>query len=295
MMPAATEAANPAVRDLDLLASGDLAFVVIAAHGRACEAAVAAAPAVGTAIDAIAERLRAGGRLHYLGAGTSGRLGALDAAECPPTFGVPLGLVQAHLAGGEAALTRAVEGAEDDGAEGVRVAAERIEPGDAVVGISASGGAPFVLAALRAARAAGAWTCALVCDGAGPLAAAAEHAIVLATGPEPLAGSTRLVAGTAQKIVLGTLSTGVMTRLGKVYDNLMVDVVAKNAKLRARALRLVRTLAGVDEAAATDLLAAAEGSVKLAVVLACSGYSVAAARERLAFVGGSLRAALPDL
>jgi len=290
-----TERADAASRDLDLLAPDDLAAVLIEAHRRAVDAAARAAPAVGLAVREIAARLRSGGTLHYVGAGTSGRLGALDAAECPPTFGVPATLVQAHLAGGNAALLRAVEGAEDDASAGARLAHDRLRPNDAVLGLSASGGAPFVLAAIGAARAAGTWTGVVVCDPAAPLIAVAERAIVLETGPEPLAGSTRLVAGTAQKIVLGTVSTAVMTQLGCVYDNLMVDVVATNAKLRARAARLVRLLAPADEVQAADLLARAGGRVKIAALLGRGAATPAAAEATLRGVGGSLRAAFATL
>ncbi len=285
--PPATEAQNPATRDLDLLPTAELVDVLVREQAAAAAAVLGAGPAIARAVDAIALRLRAGGALHYVGAGTSGRLATLDAAECPPTFGTPPSLVTAHIAGGEAALVRAIEGAEDDAAAGAR--ALRAGPQDAVAGISASGGARFVVAALERARAAGALTLAVTGIAGSSLARAAELTIVVDTGAEPLAGSTRLRAGTAQKIVLSALSTAVMVRLGRVHDNLMVDVVATNEKLRVRAERLVRTLTGVGPRRARELLALAEGSVKVAVVIERRGVDAAEARARLQLSGGFLR------
>jgi N-acetylmuramic acid 6-phosphate etherase len=285
--PPATEARNPATRDLDLLPTADLVFVLVREQAAAAAAVLRAGPALARAVDAIALRLRAGGALHYVGAGTSGRLATLDAAECPPTFGTPPSLVTAHIAGGEAALVRAVEGAEDDAEAGAR--AVQAGPDDAVVGISASGGARFVVAALAAARAAGALTVAVTGVGLSALTSAADLSIVIRTGAEPLAGSTRLRAGTAQKVVLSALSTAVMVRLGRVHDNLMVDVVATNDKLRVRAERLVRTLTGVDQVRARELLALAGGNVKVAVVVERQSVDAAEARARLELSGGFLR------
>jgi len=285
--PPATEARNPATRDLDLLATVDLVEVLVREQAAAAAAVLRAGPALARAVDAIALRLRAGGALHYVGAGTSGRLATLDAAECPPTFGTPPSLVTAHIAGGEAALVRAVEGAEDDAAAGAQ--ALQAGPNDAVVGVSASGGARYVIAALEVAGAAGALTVALTGVAGSALARAADLSIVVDTGAEPLAGSTRLRAGTAQKVVLSALSTAVMVRLGRVHDNLMVDVVATNDKLRERAERLVRTLTGVDQARARALLALAGGNVKVAVVVERQGVDAAEARARLELSGGFLR------
>jgi N-acetylmuramic acid 6-phosphate etherase len=287
--PAATEARNPETRDLDLLATEDLVDVLVREQAAAALAVAAAGPALARAVDAIARRLMAGGSLHYVGAGTSGRLATLDAAECPPTFGTPPSLVVAHVAGGEAALLRAVEGAEDDAEAGSAVLRGRIVARDAVVGISASGGAPYVLAALETARSAGALTVAVTSDAASRLVAAADIAIVVETGAEPLAGSTRLRAGTAQKVVLSALSTAIMVRLGHVHDNLMVDVVATNRKLQARAERLVCELTGVDPARARELLALSNGSVKVAAVISRQHVDAAGARARLADSGGFLR------
>jgi len=278
---AATEAIAEETHGLDALPVDELVAVLVRAQARAFEAVDAVAPALARAVDAVAARLRAGGRLHYVGAGTSGRLAMLDAAECPPTFGTPASLVEAHVAGGEAALVRAIEGAEDDAAAGEAEARAAFAPGDAVVGLSAGGGARYVVAALRAARALGALTVAVTSDAHSELATAAEFPVVVATGAEPLAGSTRLVAGTAQKLVLNTLSTAVMVRLGRVYDNLMVDLVATNDKLRRRALRLVALLAPADEERARSLLEEAGGSVKIAVVMARRAVSAGEARALL--------------
>jgi N-acetylmuramic acid 6-phosphate etherase len=288
----ATERVNAATRGLDLLATPELVAAIVGENARALEAVQRENAAIARAVDAIAVRLRAGGRLHYVGAGTSGRLGVLDASECPPTFGTPPELVQGHIAGGAGALVRAVEGAEDDAEAGVREMRAAVRAGDAVVGISASGGAAYVVAALATARSLGAATIAVANDPASALVQAAEFAIVPDTGPEVLAGSTRLKAGTAQKLVLNALSTAVMVRLGKVYDNLMVDVVASNEKLRRRAVRLVQLLAGCDAAAAGELLRRADGSVKVAVVAARCNLSAQGARNRLAAAAGSLREAL---
>ncbi|GAC1303762.1 MAG: N-acetylmuramic acid 6-phosphate etherase [Vulcanimicrobiaceae bacterium] len=287
-----TEAINAETRDLDTLATEDLVALFAREQRAAADAVTAVTPAIAGAIDAIVERLRAGGSLHYVGAGTSGRLAMLDAAECPPTFGTPPELVVAHVAGGLPALLRAVEGAEDDAAAGAAEMRRSIVAADAVVGISASGGAPYVLAALAAARALGALTVGITSVPRSRLACEVELAIVPLTGAEPLAGSTRLKAGTAQKLVLNALSTGTMIRLGRVYENVMVDVSATNAKLRARALRLVREIARVDDERARALLAAADGNVKTAIAMSVGGVDAAQARARLAAAGGFLRAIL---
>jgi N-acetylmuramic acid 6-phosphate etherase len=286
---ASTEAVNEATHGLDTLSTGDLVALLATQQRTAFDAFDAAVPAIVRAVDAIVERLEHGGSLHYAGAGTSGRLAVLDAAECPPTFGTAPELVRAHVAGGNDALVRAVEGAEDDARAGEDEARREVQPGDAVVGISASGGAPWVVAWIRAARDIGAATIGITSDPQSALASVAKIAIVLETGAEPIAGSTRLIAGTAQKLVLNALSTAAMVRLGKVHDNLMVDVVATNAKLRARALRLVRTLAGVDEAEASRLIDAAGGSVKIAVVMSRRNVDAFAARLLLERERGFLR------
>jgi N-acetylmuramic acid 6-phosphate etherase len=288
-----TEAINAATRGLDSLPTGGLVEALLAEQRRAVDAIGPASGAIGNAVETIARALQSGGALHYFGAGTSGRLGVLDAAECPPTFGTPPELVQAHIAGGAAALTRAVEGAEDDALAGA-AAARGLGERDVALGISAGGNAPFVVAAIAAARAQGAATIALTANAGSALGRAAAATIAIESGAEALSGSTRLGAGTVQKIVLGVITTAVMVRLGRVYDNLMVDVVATNDKLRRRALGLVERLAGVDAAHAGDLIDAAGGSVKVAVAMARLGIGAEAARERLDASGGFLREVLGE-
>jgi N-acetylmuramic acid 6-phosphate etherase len=249
--------------------------------------------ALARAVGLVAAALRGGGRLIYVGAGTSGRLGVLDAAECPPTFGVSAAQVVGVIAGGRRALARAVEGAEDRAPEARRALARlRVGRRDVVCAICASGVTPFALSALRAARRRGARTLAVTCAPSADVADLADIVIAPRVGPEVVAGSTRMKAGLATKMVLHTLTTAAMVRLGKVYGNLMVDVVPTSAKLRARALRIVIALTGAAPAAARTLLRRARGRPKLAVVMHLRGLSPAAARRRLAAHGGDLRAAL---
>jgi N-acetylmuramic acid 6-phosphate etherase len=263
----ATEAANPRSKGLDRLDTHTLIETIVADQRASVDAVLAESATIARVVDAVTARLKSGGTLHYVGAGSSGRIATLDAAEMPPTFGTPPERVRAHVAGGAAALLGAVEGAEDDAQNGEALVERAVESQDAVLGISASGSAAYVVAAIERARRNGAYTVAITSVAGSPLARAAEAAIVLDTGPEVLAGSTRLKAGTAQKIVLNAISTAAMVRLGKVHDNLMVDVVATNRKLRARALRLVQELAGVDETRAQALLRAAGNRVKVAIVM----------------------------
>jgi N-acetylmuramic acid 6-phosphate etherase len=284
-----TEAENPQSAGLDLLTTPALVELLIADQRSAIDAALAQTQAIARAVDEIARRLSRGGRLHYVGAGSSGRIATLDASEMPPTFGTLPEMVHAHIAGGSTALTSAVEGAEDDASAGNVAMLGCVRPDDAVLGISASGAAAFVVAAITRARTIGAYTIALTVDAQSALAEAAELAIVLPTGAEALAGSTRLKAGTAQKVTLNTISTAVMVRLGKVYDNLMVDVVANNHKLRARARRLVVRLTGVNEERAEELLARAGGSVKIAVLMERRSIGATQARALLERNDGSLR------
>lgn len=287
-----TEMRNPRTAALDELATPKLVELLAREHAEAVSAVVAVSRELAAAVDEISMRLSSGGVLHYAGAGSSGRLGFLDASEMPPTFGTDPSLVCAHIAGGRDALTRAIEGAEDDGDAGEREMRGHVKAGDAVVGLSASGGAAFVVRAIETAREAGAWTLAVANNPDSPLAAAADLAIVLATGPEPVAGSTRLKAGTAQKVLLNTLSTATMVRLEKVHDNLMVDVVTTNNKLRKRALRLVMQLLPADEEKSARLLQSAGGRVKVAVVMGRRDVSAQEARALLDSHGGSLRRAL---
>jgi N-acetylmuramic acid 6-phosphate etherase len=287
-----TEEVDPHGGGLDLLGTPDLVARIVVDQHRAVDAVLAQRDAIAGVVEEIAARLRAGGRLHYVGAGSSGRIGALDAAEMPPTFGTAPHLVRATIAGGPAAMAQAVEGAEDDAGAGEAAMRAGVRSGDAVVGISASGGSAFVVAAMDAARKLGAYAIGLTSVAGSPLVRAADVAIVVATGPEVLAGSTRLKAATAQKIALNAISTAVMVRLGHVHHNLMVDVVATNRKLRERALRLLCGIAGIDEARARELLEAAGGRVKVAIVMERRGVGAAEAEALLAGCGGSLRALL---
>ncbi|SPM28954.1 N-acetylmuramic acid 6-phosphate etherase, partial [Mycobacterium terramassiliense] len=281
----ATEASRPDLDDLDARPIGEVVALLVAAEGEAHRAVVAAVPRIAAAAEAIAARLERGGRLFYAGAGTPGRLGVLDAAECAPTFGTDR--VRGVIAGGAAALTEAIEGAEDrfDPTDLADLAAA-----DALVGITASGRTPYVLGALQHARAVGALTVAIVNNPGSE--ASADVVIELLTGPEVLAGSTRLTAGTAQKVVLNALSTSAMIALGRAYGPRMVDVRATNAKLRRRAVRIVRDAAGVDEQAAAGALAAAGGHAKTAIVALLAGVDAAEAAVRLDRARGHVRAAL---
>ena len=253
----------------------------------------AAAEEIAAALDAIVERLAGGGRLVYVGAGTSGRIAALDAEECEATFSTPTGQVVGLVAGADAASAEAREAAEDDGAAGRRAVEELgVSSRDAVVGISASGRTPYVLGALAAAAEAGALTVAVVSVDDSPLARTADHELAVVVGPEVVSGSTRLKAGTAQKLVLNTISTVAMIRLGKTYGDLMVDLRASNEKLEARARRIVREAAGVSDDEAREALDAAGGSAKVAVVSLIADLDAEAARRRLEQAGGNIEAAL---
>ena len=253
-----TERVNPESGNLDRLSAAQIARLMNRADRRAVRAVGRAAPALGRAVDLIVRALSRRGRLIFVGAGTSGRLGVIEAAECPPTFDTPPSLVQAVIAGGRRTVFRSAEGAEDDAADGARQIRRRARPGDVVVGIAASGVTPFVRAALREARRRGAATVLVTCNPRVP-ASAARVVIALAVGPEVLTGSTRLKAGTATKLALNTLTTASFARLGKVYGNRMVDLRPRSAKLRARALRLVVELGRVSPREAERLLKAVEG------------------------------------
>jgi N-acetylmuramic acid 6-phosphate etherase len=244
-------------------------------------------------VDLIATALARGGRLFFVGAGTSGRLGVLEAAECPPTFGTRPSLVQVIMAGGRSSVFRSREGAEDDARAARRVVARRVRSGDVVVGVTASGVTPFVRGALAQARRRGATTILVACNPSRMLGSAGRPLIIaLRPGPEVLAGSTRLKAGTVTKLVLNMLTTASMVRLGRVYGNRMVDLQPRSRKLRQRASRLVQELAGTSRAAADRALSAAGGRVRVAVVIARTGRSAAAARRALREAAGSLRSVL---
>jgi N-acetylmuramic acid 6-phosphate etherase len=262
------------------------------------DATVAAAvrkelPQIAQAIEAIADRLRQGGRLIYIGAGTSGRLGVLDASECPPTFSTPPDLVIGRIAGGDRALRHSIENAEDSEELGrAEIEDLQVTPTDAVVGIAASGRTPYVLAAMEAAKARGALTIGLACNAESPLEARVEIMIAPVVGPEVIAGSTRLKAGTAQKMVLNMLSTGTMILLGKTYGNLMVDFNPSNTKLRRRAVRIVEAATGLPEVEAGELLRRSDNETKVAIVAALAGVEPDAARRRLIAARGIVRQAV---
>lgn len=288
-----TEQANPRSADLDLLPTRELVDLFCSEDRVPQQAVAAAAEALTAAIDAIARRLQAGGRLFYLGAGTSGRLGVLDAAECPPTFCTDPELVQGVLAGGPPALLRSSEGREDEADAGRHDLEVRgFGPEDCLVGIAAGGTTPYVHGGLLHARGIGALAIAMACVPVEQVVLPCDIDIRLVTGPELLAGSTRLKAGTATKMALNILSTGVMVRLGKVHGNRMVDVSVTNSKLEDRALRMLEDLAAIPRERGRTLLEAADGSVKLALLMELAGIDAASARQRLAAQGCSLRRAL---
>jgi N-acetylmuramic acid 6-phosphate etherase len=279
--------------DLDQYAPQVLVDALIDDQAVAAQAVREASVSIARAVEAIVPRLRAGGRLVYVGAGTSGRLGVLDSVELAPTFSWPNERARAVLAGGEAAMFRSAEGAEDDDAQGrADVQAVRLQPNDTALLISASGSTPYVLGALAAARAAGALCVGLANNAHAPLAAQADIAITLDTGSELISGSTRLKAGTAQKIALNTISSALMVRLHKVYGNLMVDLKATNAKLERRAVRLAALAAQVDEATALQALERCEFQVKVAIVSLRCGVDAATARARLDAADGDVHRAL---
>lgn len=288
-----TEQRNPRTLEMDTLPAAELAELLHAENFVPAEAVQRALPEIGRAIRAIAERLTVGGRLFYVGAGTSGRLGVLDASECPPTFGVDPSMVQGIIAGGDFALRNSIEGSEDDVSAGRRDLLERgPSRADVVVGIAASGRTPYVIGALDAAREMGVYAIAVVNVSSSAAADHADLTISAVTGPEPLTGSTRLKAGTAQKMVLNLLSTAAMIRLGKTYGNLMVDVRASNEKLRDRAIRIVMEAAGVDREIAANALLSAEWRPKIAIVMLITGTDAATAHDRLAVAGGYVRRAI---
>ncbi len=288
-----TEKINPATMEIDRQSPLDVAQAINTEDATVAGAVARELPQIARAIEAIAARLRNGGRLIYMGAGTSGRLGALDAVECPPTFNVSPEMVVARIAGGSFALTEASERAEDDAAAGEEDARSLgVSARDALVGITASGRTPYVLGAVAYARMQGALTIGLACNAKTPLAHIVDINIAIVVGPEVISGSTRMKAGTAQKMTLNMLSTGAMILLGKTYGNLMVDLQATNAKLRRRALEIVRQATGSDADAAAELLRATDGEVKTAILVACTGLTPERAREQLAAYGGALRAAL---
>ncbi|MBI3461734.1 MAG: N-acetylmuramic acid 6-phosphate etherase, partial [Planctomycetes bacterium] len=288
-----TESRNPASERLDALSALEIVRLMNAEDSSVAPAVGQRAEAIAAAIDEIADRLRGGGRLVYIGAGTSGRLGVLDATECPPTFSSPPDQVIGLIAGGPAALTRAIEGAEDRGESAVEdLQTVGLGSRDVVVGIATSGRTPYVVAGLEFARHAGAFTIALSCNDNSSIAGLADVAITPVVGAEVLSGSTRLKAGTATKLVLNMLTTGAMVRIGKTYGNLMVDLKATNNKLRDRTRRIVKDLTGLDERDAQELLNRCGGELKTAVVAHERNTSPEEARRLLDAAGQQLRGAL---
>src|SRR3984957_12693704 len=290
-----TEKSYPASSHIGDLSTGEMLSVMNAADAEIASAVAVEIPRIAAAVDAIAARLEAGGHLAYIGAGTSGRLGVLDAAECPPTFHVPPDLVRGIIAGGEKALSSATEATEDDPESGVRdLLASGFGPADALVGIAASGRTPYVLGAVAAARKMGALTAGISCTPDSELSRAVDLPIEPKPGPEILTGSTRLRAGTATKMVLNMISTGVMVRLGHVYGNLMVNVQPSNTKLEDRARRIVAQTAGVTEDRAAELLEKSGRSVRTAIVMEKKKASRGEAEELLRRVHGKRGEALAE-
>lgn len=288
-----TEQANPRSRGLDTMSSLDIVRIINAEDARVAQAVKRELPQIARAVDVIAESLGRGGRLFYVGAGTSGRIAFLDAAECPPTFGTPPRLVRAVIAGGNKAMKKAVEGAEDSARNGaLDLRRAKLKARDVVVGIAASGTTPYVLGALRYSRQVGARTIGLTSNPISPLARLAEITIAPSTGPEVIAGSTRMKAGTAQKMVLNMLSTGAMVKLGKVYEHWMIQMKLTNDKLEKRAARILEQAAGVSASHAKHALRQARHDLPLALVMLRTGESPREAQRMLANSRGNVRAAL---
>lgn len=288
-----TEQRNPLSIALDRLSTLEMVRLMNHLDATIPLVIAEALPQIAQTVDTITATLARGGRLFYQGAGTSGRLAVLDAVELLPTFSAPPGLVIGLIAGGEGALVRSVEGAEDSSALGeADLRAHDFSAQDMVIGVAASGRTPYVLGGLDYANNLGAITGCVVCNPDSPIAAIAQHPIVVVPGPEVLTGSTRLRAGTATKLVLNMLSTCAMTKLGKVYENLMVDVQPTNHKLRARAARIVAEITGIETTAAVQLLTTANWQVKTAVVMGLTGVDASEARSRLATSNGRVRAAV---
>jgi len=289
----ATEGVNPATRDLDLLPLSDQLALMNAENAKVADVVSASAPQVERAVGLVVEGMRAGGRLLYVGAGTPGRLGVLDASEIPPTYGMDPSRVVGVISGGDTAIRTAVENAEDDDVAGAAAMDDHaVGEHDTVIGISASGRTPYVLGALRRARERGAATVGFACNAESAIGEASDVAIETVVGPEVVTGSTRLKAGTAQKLVLNMISTLTMVRLGKVYGNLMVDVRATNEKLRARSERIVMLATGTDAATAASALAAVNGWVKAAILVVTTGLDGDAAVRALNEHDGMLRDAI---
>jgi N-acetylmuramic acid 6-phosphate etherase len=293
MKPLKTEQRNPRTRGLDRKSTLRILRVLNGEDARVALAVSRELPKIARAVDAIVKSLRSGGRLFYVGAGTSGRLAVLDAAECPPTFGTSPKILQAIIAGGSRAVQGAVEGAEDSAKNGVRdLRKAGVKRGDVVVGLAASGTTPYVIGAVQFATKRGAVTVGVTSNSGSPLARAVNIVIAPDTGPEAISGSTRLKAGTAQKMVLNLLSTASMVRLGRVYENWMVYVALTNQKLRQRGARILQEAAGVSVSAAEQALRQSQHNLPVALIVLKTGISVRDARQRLQQSGGNVRQAL---
>ena len=290
-----TEARNPRTTNIDRVSTLEVLELINAEDRLVADAVHPALPRLATAVDLAVDALRQGRRVHYVGAGTSGRLGVLDAAELPPTFAVPSEWFVTHAAGGPAALLRAIEGAEDDEDAGARELAESVKSGDVVVGLAASGRTPYVVGALRAAHDIGAATVLITANPDAPFGAEVDVLVAVDTGPEVVAGSTRMKAGTAQKLMLNAFSTAVMVRLGRTYSNLMVDLVASNAKLRGRMLDILAEATGLPQATCAEALTEAGGELKTALVAVLGEVTPERARAALARSDGHVHAALAFL
>ena len=292
---AITEQANPRTKDIDQLQTRSIVRLINDEDRSVADAVYRALDRVADAVDLAADRLRSGGHLFYIGSGTSGRLGVLDASECPPTFGVSPELVRGIIAGGPGALIRAIEGAEDDQEQaGKDLESAGLTQKDLVVGLSASGSTPYTLGAVECAKRAGAATVSITCNPSSRLAGAADVNIVVVVGPEVIAGSSRMKAGTAQKMVLNMISTGVMIKMGLVYGNLMSHMVATNEKLRRRAIEIVSGEAALDPDAAAQIFEAAGCDLRVALVMAKRNVAREEAESMLSKQGGSVRRALDE-
>jgi N-acetylmuramic acid 6-phosphate etherase len=295
-MKPVTEQPNPRTKEIDRLSTLEVIRLINSEDRMVAEAVSGVLDQVGAAVDVIVDRLRRGGRLFYVGTGTSGRLGVLDASECPPTFGVSPDLVQGIIAGGDVALRSAVEAAEDDAIQAGRdLEARSVSANDVVVGISASGNTPYTVGAIEAAKRIGTPGIALTCNPASRMAAAADICIAPVVGPEVIAGSSRMKAGTAQKMVLNMLSTATMIKLGLVYGNLMSNLKATNEKLRRRAVAILAEEAKLDEDEARRVFDLAGADLKVALLIARGNVSIEEARNLLTSHGGSVRRALDAL
>jgi N-acetylmuramic acid 6-phosphate etherase len=288
-----TEQENPRTANLSTFSSLDIVRAMNDEDATVAQAIQAASPQIAETVDRVVDRLRHGGRLFYIGTGTSGRIGVLDAAECPPTFGVSADLVQGVIAGGYEACHRAVEASEDDVEAGASdLQARDFTERDALIGIAASGRTPYTIGAIESARRLGAFTAAITCVPESPITEAAEIPIVAVVGPEVVAGSTRLKAGTAQKMILNMISTATMVRLGYVTGNRMTNVQTRNVKLRARAIRILMNEAAIDEAMASEVLDAAAGALPVAIVMAKTQSGQARAQAALERASGVIATAL---